>query len=234
MRAFPWLVATGAAARLRNLLEQAELSYRRSADQLRATGQHEAAIRAEGFAARARWTLDEPGDMRRLHEASRALRDAQGHTVLADQILAGALSLTGAHRGNVQLADPLTGALRIAAQTGFKSEFLEYFALVDDGASACGRAARKRAQIVIADVSADPAFAEHRDAAADAGFRAVWSIPLVDRAGRLLGVVSTHYRRPWSPPIRDLRLMERYAEVASDAMAARIATAADEAASQAS
>lgn len=156
-----------------------------------------------------------------LHEASRTLRDGSGPSSLADRILAGALSLTGASRGNVQLRDPATGGLRIVAQAGFESDFLEYFALVDDDRSACGRAARQRAQIVIAEVSTDPAFAEHRDAAAAADFRAVWSTPLVDRAARLLGVVSTHYRRPWSPPVRDLRLIERYAEVASHALAAR-------------
>jgi len=133
------------------------------------------------------------------------------------------LSLTGAARGNVQVTDPATGSLRIVAHLGFDAEFLEYFALVDDDRSACGRAARRRSQIVIADTSTDPAFTAHRDAAAAAGFRAVWSTPLVDQAGRLLGVVSTHYPRPWSPTRRDLQMMELFGELAGQAMAARVA-----------
>src|SRR5215469_813084 len=49
---------------------------------------------------------------------------------LLDEVLAFALTLLHAERGNIQLADPATGALRIAAQRGFGSEFMEYFAAV--------------------------------------------------------------------------------------------------------
>jgi GAF domain len=226
--AFPWLAATGAAVKVRKLLEQAEQAYRHSAIQLRAAGQPESAIRVERFAASARWALDEPAEYRRLHDISRGLHDVSRQSVLADRVLAGALSLTGAERGNVQLIDPATGGLRIAAQAGFEAEFLEYFALViDDDRSACGRAARQRAQVMIADVTADDAFAAHLEAAAAAGFRAVWSVPLADPAGRLLGVVSTHYRRPWSPPRQDLWIMERYAELAAREMSRRAAAVLD-------
>jgi hypothetical protein len=45
--------------------------------------------------------------------------------------------------------------LKIVTQAGFGPEFLEYFAVVDDDASACGRAAQEGAQVVIVDVNAD-------------------------------------------------------------------------------
>ena len=144
--------------------------------------------------------------------------------MLLSKILEGALRLAGADRGNVQIADPVTGSLRIAAQCGFGAEFLEYFAVVDDSRSACGRAARERVQTVIVDVDTDARFAPHRDIAASAAFRAVQSTPLIERTGRLLGVVSTHYPRPHSPSARDREIMKRYGELAGRLMADRVGT----------
>jgi GAF domain-containing protein len=67
----------------------------------------------------------------------------------------------------------------------------------------------------------DPRWTEapHRDIAAAAAFRAVQSTPLIERTGRLVGMVSTHYPRPYSPSERDLEIMKRYGELAGQAMA---------------
>jgi hypothetical protein len=72
------------------------------------------------------------------------------------------------------------------------------------------------------DVNVDESFATHRDIAAASGFRAVRSTPLADRAGRLFGMVSTHYPRPHSPSERGLQLMRRYGEVVGQAMSERL------------
>jgi hypothetical protein len=131
-----------------------------------------------------------------------------GFSVLAEG-LEDALSLLHADRGNVQIADPITGSLVLVMQTGFSDEFLEYFAVVDDDGSACGRAASQHAQTVIDDVTTDPSFAPHREIAAASRFRAVQSTPLTDLSGQLVGMLSTHYPRPYLPPARDLCLMRR-------------------------
>ena len=216
--AFPWLARTDRSRNLRRLLEEAEAVHRRSADRLRALGRGDLAQRADKFAAWIRFDLDEPLAARRLYTAARDLREVARLGQLFGKALDGALSLAGADRGNVQILDPATGSLRVTAQHGFSAEFLGYFAVVDDDRSACGRAARERAQTVIVDVNEDTGFAPHRDIAAASGFRAVQSTPLVDRAGRLLGVVSTHYPHPYSPSERDLQLMRRYGEVVGQAM----------------
>jgi GAF domain-containing protein len=184
--------------------------------------QDEQARRAEQFAAWVRLDLDEPQAARRLYTATRELREVPRPGLLFGKILEGALTLAGADRGNVQVLDPATGSLRIAAQAGFGAEFLEYFAVVDDARSACGRAARERTQTVVIDVSLDAWFAPHRDIAAAAAFRAVQSTPLIDRSGRLLGVVSTHYPRPYSPSARDREIIKRYAELAGQIIADRL------------
>lgn len=223
-QASPPLEQMSRGPKLRELLEKAEAAHLRSAARMRALGHEDRARRAEWFAAWVRLELNEPEAARLLYTMTRDLRDVARFGSLLDKALDGALSLLGADRGNVQLFDPVTDSLRIVAACGFGTEFLDYFAVVDDDGSACGRAAAERAQTVIADVRTDPGFAPHVDIAAASGFRAVQSTPLVDRTGRLLGVVSTHYPRPYRPPGRDLQVMRRFGELVGTIMADRLGT----------
>jgi GAF domain-containing protein len=193
---------------------------------MRGLGKVDLARRAERFAARARFDLDEPAAARVLYALARNLREAHGPGSLLGRALDAALSASGAERGNIQILDPATGSLRIAAQYGFGAEFIEYFAVVDDRGSACGRAVRERAQIVIADVSLDPGFEAHRGIAAASGFRAVQSTPLVDSSGQMVGVVSTHYPKPFRPSDRDLLILNRIGELVGEAVSSRPAVAA--------
>ena len=153
-----------------------------------------------------------------LHEALRDAQAAPTLEALLDEVLAFALTLLHAERGNVQLADPATGVLRIAAQHGFGPEFMEYFATVTDDKSACGRAAQQHAQVVIADVTTDPGFAPHRDIALASGFYAVQSTPLVNRAGHLVGMLSTHFPRPTTPPHRDLQIISHFGALVGESL----------------
>jgi len=198
----------------RGLLERTEAMYVGTAARLRGMGWKEPARQVEQFASWARFDLDEPQAARGLYAAAGELRRLIGRPLLYGKVLEGALSLSRADRGNLQLVNRATGALLIVAEHGFGSEFLEYFAVVDDDGSACGRAAKSRAQTVIADVTTDPGFAPHRAIAAASGFRAVLSTPLIDRDGRVIGMVSTHYRHPYRPREQDLQVMERYGQLA--------------------
>jgi len=221
------LARTSQHWRLQRLLEEAETLHHDSAARLRALGREDLARRAEQFAAWIRLDLDQPQAARRLYGVTKDLRGIPRLGLLFSKALEGALSLAGADRGNVQILDPVTGSLRIAAQHGFGAEFLRYFARVDDDHSACGRAAKDHMQTVIVDVNTDARFAPHRDIAAASAFRAVQSTPLIDRTGRLLGVVSTHYPRPYRPPERDLQLLRRYGELVGQTMADHLRTSTD-------
>jgi len=201
------------------LLEQAEAAHLGSASLLRALGREDRAQRAEQFAAWTRLELDEPELVQRLHAVTKGLQNASGLGALLDRALHGALSLLHADRGNVQIRDPATGSLRIVAQHGFDAAFLDYFAVVADDGSACGRAAAQRTQTVIVDVSIDPGFAPHREIAAASGFRAVQSTPLTDYTDRVLGMVSIHYPNPYRPPDRDLLVMRRFGQTVGAIMA---------------
>lgn len=127
------------------------------------------------------------------------------------------IRITGADMGNIQLFDPASAALRIEAQRGFSQPFLD-FDCVHDGHAVCGTAFKTRAQIIVEDVAESPIFlgTPALEVVLDAGVRAVLSTPLVGSTGSILGILSTHRRRPWRPRRRDLHLLNLLARNAAD------------------
>src|SRR5262249_31765944 len=85
-----------------------------------------------------------------------------------------------------------------------------------ESGSACGRALRTRETVCIEDVTQDSDFAPHHEIAAQAGFRAVQSEPLIGRGGQLVGVLSIHFRKPHVFSERDRRLGSLVARPAAD------------------
>ncbi len=115
-----------------------------------------------------------------------------------DWVLDAALSVGLADYGNVQLVHPRLGGLELVAQRGFQRPFLEYFRFVSDDHSACGRAFKRQRPVIVGDVTDSPVFADtpRLEVLLDAGVRAVNSLPLIGSDGRLLGMLSVHYRQP--------------------------------------
>jgi PAS domain S-box-containing protein len=130
---------------------------------------------------------------------------------LLKEILNATIALQKADFGNIQLYNPETQALEIAAQVGFRQDFLDYFSSVRETGAACGRAMQQRERVIIEDVQTDPGFEPHRQIAASAGFRAVQSTPLFNGKGALLGMLSTHFRQPHRPSAGEMRLTDLYA-----------------------
>jgi len=146
-----------ASLNLPRRVEQVEANYRGKASVPSPADARAAARRAGHLSWFIRLSLDEPEAMRHMQGLAGELRNNRKLDALLPQILDGALALTGADFGSVQLLDPASGALVIVTQSGFGSEFTDHFANVGDEHSASGRAARDFAQTVIADVATDPA-----------------------------------------------------------------------------
>lgn len=173
---------------------------------------------AGNYASLIQLGLDEPALLKELETIAGELASTSSLESLLSAILGRALSVMKADFGNVQLLDGVSGCLTIAAESGFDSQFLEHFRVVDDDSSACGRASRRRAQLVIPDVTTDPGFTPHREIAVATGFRSVQSTPLADAGGRLIGVVSTHWRQPGRPPVRDMAVLGFLGDLAGEAL----------------
>src|SRR4029077_843158 len=62
----------------------------------------------------------------------------------------------------------------------------------------------------------DPGYEPHCLIAAAAGYRAVQFTPLRSHDGRILGILSTHFRAPHRLSERDQRLLDLYARHAAD------------------
>ena len=155
--------------------------------------------------------------MTRMQELSTRLIHAGAFPDLLNEILDAVIAITGADMGNIQLVDG-EGTLRIAAQRGFNAPFLEFFDKVHEGLAACGSAMQRGERVIVEDVASSPLFVGTPALAVmlEAEARAVQSTRLVSRSGQLLGMFSTHYRRPRRPAERDLRILDVLARQAAD------------------
>ena len=87
--------------------------------------------------------------------------------------------------------------LRLARHAGLNKYFTDFFAFVDASTTLCSQAAAERRQVTVRDVATAPVFDEaSRYAILQANSRAAHSVPLVNRAGVPLGMVSSHHERP--------------------------------------
>ncbi|MHB8770633.1 MAG: PAS domain-containing protein [Syntrophales bacterium] len=159
------------------------------------------------------------GRMTRLHEISSRLVGQGDLTSLLEEIVLAAMDITDADRGHIQLKDE-TGALRIAASSGFDTAFLDLLNRLhrEEADTACGRAMTGCRRVIIEDVTKNPAFIDSPalDVLLKEGVRAVQSTPLISRAGEVVGMFSTLYGVPRRPDEADLRLLDLLARQAAD------------------
>jgi hypothetical protein len=133
---------------------------------------------------------------------------------LLTEIVNVAIALVGADMGNIQVFDPTFGTLRIEAQRGFTPSFLHFFNQVHEGQAVCGTAMKRARRVIVEDVTQSPIF--HGNPALevilDAGARSVQSTPLVDASGRILGMLSTHWRHPHRLTESELSMLDLLAK----------------------
>ncbi|HEY8300770.1 MAG TPA: GAF domain-containing protein [Jatrophihabitans sp.] len=171
----------------------------------------------------------QPAAMTRLHVATRRLAVVSSLEELLPAVVDGAVELTGADFGSLQLVDPVTLALRVVTRSGLGDDVIKHFTVVDDLRTPSGLAARRRRQIGTSDFLAEPAFATHRQVIAAADIRAALSTPLLDFAGNVIGAVSTHHRAPQLPDPLSLRLVELLADLAGEQLAVQLRPGASDA-----
>jgi len=112
------------------------------------------------------------------------------------KILEAAIENTRANMGNLQLVSGSSSLLTASAQRGFDKQVLDFFNSVSHGQAACGTTLREVRRIVVRDVTKSRLFLRtpSLEILLDARVRAVQSTPLVARSGRVVGILSTHYR----------------------------------------
>ena len=128
------------------------------------------------------------------------------------EFLASIIAGTAADFGVVQLFDSTNRVLRIVAQQGFESEFMDRLNAMGRVHSACNKSMNERSRIIVTDVATDPIFSDDlRDLLLQSNVRSIQSTPLIDLSGNFVGVVSTHCSHPGTPSLDDLMHIDKLA-----------------------
>jgi CheY-like chemotaxis protein len=159
----------------------------------------------ERLASRAK-VLELSAQLLREKDFARALR----------KVLEVAVAVLKADRGNVLLFEEAENLLRNTISIGFPQEFMERYPTIQTNApTACARAFRGQERVVVENIHRDPDFSKLGDTVCESfGFTAVQATPLRGRNGRRVGILSTHYDRPYSPPAEDLQTLDLYIQEA--------------------
>jgi PAS domain S-box-containing protein len=157
-------------------------------------------------------------DTQRLRELGTRLVIEGDIQTLYQEILSTAIAIMQANAGTVQIFDEATQDLALLATQGFEQSMHGSFCRVNASFNtSCGIALKTGTRsFVDFDVpeSEDPSGSLRLHV--EAGFLSAQSTPLTTRAGRLIGMVSTHWHEHYRPSDRQLRFQDLLARQAAD------------------
>lgn len=172
--------------------------------------------------------VDDLQALSRLRDLAMLSVGTAGLEPILAEVLDSAIAISGADFGNVQLIDPVTSDLRIAAQRGFPAWWIDFWNIAAKGHGVCGSAVEHKARVIVEDVKESPLFVGKPtlDVQLRANVRAVHSTPLLSREGQAVGVLSVHHRKPHRPDDRVLRWFDLLSRQAADMIDSARVTAA--------
>jgi len=169
-------------------------------------------------------------DTKRLRELGARLVTEGDIQTLYQEIMAAAIALTQADAGTVQSLDAATQDLVLLTTQGFERTMTDCFCRMNASANTpCGIALKtgKRSFVDFdAPESEDPDGS--RRILVEAGYLCGQSTPLITRAGKIIGMVSTHWREHHRPSERQLRFLDLLARQAADLIEQRQTAAEQE------
>src|SRR5262245_37964795 len=168
-------------------------------------------------------------DTKLLQNISAELVQQENITALYETIIDGAVAIMRSDFASMQQLHPErgNGELRLLTFRGFNPQAAKFWEWVrTDSQSSCSAALRTGQRVIVPDVEQCDFMAGTEDlvTSLQTGIHAVQSTPLLSRSGMLLGIISTHWRKPHVPSERDLRLMDILARQAADIIASKQAT----------
>ncbi len=166
--------------------------------------------------------------MTMLHDISTRFIQEDKPKDLFEQIVRAALHIVDGEMGNIQVLDATSGQLRLAACCSLGMAIPACCRQADKSQAACGLALRQAERLVVDDVAASVVLSATpwRDALLAAGVNALQATPLFTRAGKLVGMLSTHSRRRGALGAHEQRLLDMLARQIADIIERSLATAA--------
>jgi DNA-binding response OmpR family regulator len=156
---------------------------------------------------------------RQLQTISSLLIEEGSDEGLYERILDVAIAIMQSDFGSIQLLDAERGELRLLAWRNFHPDAAEFWQKVSTESGAiCGAALSHGQRVIVPNVhtAASLQGSENLRYYALSDIRAVQSTPLMTRQGRLVGMISTHWRVVHTPGERELRLLDILARQAAD------------------
>jgi PAS domain S-box-containing protein len=141
---------------------------------------------------------------------------------LYEKILDAAVTIMDSDFASMQILYPergSSGELRLLAFRGFPPEAARFWEWVrPDSGSTCAEAFRTGERVIVSNVETSKITAGTDDLITyrEAGIRAVQSTPLRSRDGKVVGMISTHWRVEHDPSERELNLFDILARQAAD------------------
>jgi PAS domain S-box-containing protein len=129
------------------------------------------------------------------------------------------MAIMGADSGSIQMFDAERGELKLLAWNNFHPEAAASCERVSrEAETICGSALQHGDRVIVPDVRAVEALKDTETMRfySLSGIVAVQSTPLMTREGRLIGMISTHWREVHTPAERELRLLDILARQATD------------------
>jgi signal transduction histidine kinase/ActR/RegA family two-component response regulator len=164
----------------------------------------------------------ELADTKLLQGLSAELVSADNTEVLYEKIIDAVVAVMRAQFASLQMFHQergANGALKLLAFRGFSPEAARFWDWVaPEAASTCGQALRTLERVIVTDVEQCDFMVGTEDLATylQTGIRAVQTTPLYSRTGNLVGMISTHWNKPYAPSERDLRVLDIIARQAAD------------------
>ena len=165
---------------------------------------------------------DELRDTKLLQGLSAQLIHEANTSELYEKIMDAAVNIMHSDFASMQMHYPEHGSggeLRLLAFRGFRPQAAKFWEWVGaDSQCSCGVALRAGRRIIVSNVEMAEFLAGTADLATylATGIHAVQSTPLVSRNGKIIGMISTHWRKPHQPSERDLQLLDIVARQAAD------------------
>ncbi len=157
-----------------------------------------------------------------LQETSTQLVREDKVEALYEQILDAAVAIMRSEFASIQMLYPErgpAGELGLLGYRGFNPQAVRFWEWVrPTSESTCGLALRTSQRVIVPDVQTSDVMAGTEDQAAclQTGIHSAQSTPLISRSGKLLGMISTHWREPHQTAERDWRLLDVLARLAAD------------------
>ncbi|MBV8389737.1 MAG: PAS domain-containing protein [Mucilaginibacter sp.] len=160
----------------------------------------------------------ELADMQELQRISRSLIEEEGTDALYAQILDAATVVMHSDTASIQKLVPERNELFLLAHKGFAAGSAKQWEWVSvEEKTSCGLALLLGERVIIPDIESwdDIAIAD-LEAYRLSGIRTTQSTRLISRSGSIVGMISTHWRRPYHPSEKELQLFDILARQTAD------------------